>query len=495
MKLKKLLHGAGVKSFRGEDIEISGIENDSRLVKPGYAYVALKGAEDGAKYIQSAIKNGAVAIIGKEFDYPENSEGISFITVDDARKTFSVMAANFYDNPQKKLKITGVTGTNGKTTVTYMISHILSENGIKTGIIGTNGVMYDGNVYDTGMTTPDPTKLFYYLGEMVKSGVETVVMEVSAHAAFYDKIYGIDFFAGVFTNFTQDHLDFFKDEESYKKAKLKFLNNYNCKYIVANADDKLTGEIKKKNKKVLTYGIKNPSDVFAMDLRETLSGEKFILNVFDEIYDMDTRFYGEFNVYNALAACEVCSIYGIKIKDIAASLKTFCGVPGRMEKIYENEFSVFIDYAHTPDGLRNALETLRPITENKLILVFGCGGNRDALKRPIMGEIASDYADISIITSDNPRFEEPFEIIRQIEKGFKKGKYRVVVYKRQEAIEYALKIALKGDVVLIAGKGAEKYQEVLGVKRDFDDKKVALGILYKTNAIKKGDDEAEGKAN
>ena len=227
MKLKNLLHGAGVKNFCGEDIEISGIENDSRLIKPGYVYVVLKGAEDGTKYIQSAIKNGAVAIIGEEFDYHENSEGISFIRVDDARKTFSVMAANFYDNPQKKLKITGVTGTNGKTTVTYMISHILSENGIKTGIIGTNGVMYDGNVYDTGMTTPDPTKLFYYLGEMVKSGVETVVMEVSAHAAFYDKIYGIDFFAGVFTNFTQDHLDFFKDEESYKKAKLKFLNNYN----------------------------------------------------------------------------------------------------------------------------------------------------------------------------------------------------------------------------------------------------------------------------
>lgn len=495
MKLKNLLHGTEIKSFRGEDIEISGIENDSRLIKQGYAYVVLKGAEDGTKYIQSAIKNGAVAVICEEFDYPKSLDGISLVTIDDARKTLSVMAANFYGNPQKKLKITGVTGTNGKTTVTYMISHILSENGIKTGVIGTNGVIYDGNVYDTGMTTPDPTKLFYYLNEMVKSGVKTVVTEVSAHAAFYDKIYGIDFFAGVFTNFTQDHLDFFKDEESYKKAKLKFLNNYNCKYIVANADDNLSGEIKKKNKKVLTYGLKSPSDVFAMDLIETPSGERFILNIFDEIYDMNTKFYGEFNVYNALAACEVCSLYGIKIKDIAASLKTFCGVAGRMEKIYENEFSVFIDYAHTPDGLKKALEALRPITKNKLILVFGCGGNRDALKRPIMGEIASDYADISIITSDNPRFEEPFEIIRQIEQGFKKGKYRVVVYKRKDAIEYALKTALKGDVVLIAGKGAEKYQEVLGVKRDFDDKKVALGILYKINAINNCGEDIKGEVN
>lgn len=481
MLLSDLLKNVEVSSVLGEDKEINNFSHVAGKIERGGLYLALKGSNlDGADFIDEARKRGAAAVVCEEDVKNAVTDGVTVVSVENARKAYAVISANFYNNPQRKLKIIGVTGTNGKTTVAYAISHILTVNGVKTGIIGTNGVEFDGKLYDTGMTTPDPQEFYKYLKEMTGCGVEAVVTEVSAHAAFYDKIYGIEFLIGVFTNFTQDHLDFFKDMETYKTAKKYFLSNERCKYLILNADDALSREIMRENTKFLTYGIKNPSDVFAIDVRAGKTGERFVLNVFDEVFDVEIGVFGEFNAYNLLAACEACSVYGVPVSGVVEAMRSFKGAPGRVEKIYDGKFKVFIDYAHTPDGLKNAVTGLREITENNLILVFGCGGNRDCDKRAKMGAVASEYADISILTNDNPRFEEPYAIIKAIESGFTKGK-RVVVPDRLDALKYALKIALKGDVVLIAGKGAEKYQEICGVKNEFDDKAVALKILEEIN--------------
>lgn len=476
MLLKDLILGLEVKEVVGStNIEIVDFTCDSNKVLQGFLFVALVGQNsDGHDFLFNAVSNGARAIIAnKKIDTLATQ-----IIVDDTRCALSKISSNFYNNPEKNLKIIGITGTNGKTSTSHIIAKILNENNVNCGIIGTIGTFYNGKSFNQDLTTPDPKELFKTLREMVDEKTEVVAMEVSAHALYYKKIFGIDFFAVVFTNFTQDHLDFFDNMENYKKAKTMLFFDYNSKYKVINTDDKVGRELYKKIKDPITYGLNNPSDVFAIDVVEKTNGLKFVLNLFDKIYDIDTKLNGLFNVYNILAGATVCALLKINLDDIAKSINRLSIISGRLEKIYDKDFSVYIDYAHTPDGLKKVLLSLKKICNGKLICIFGCGGNRDEDKREKMGKISGEFSDFSIITTDNPRYEDPMSIIMQIEKGvMEKTKEYVIIENRIEAIRYGLSYAKKDDFVLIAGKGSEKYQEVLGVKSPYNDSKIVKQIL------------------
>ena len=477
MKLISLIKNLDIVETIGDlDIEIEGVSIDSKKVKKSEIFICIFGTNyDSHNLYKEVEKYQAAAIVTEK----KLDTKLTQIIVKDSRKALSVVAANFYGNPLKKLKIIGVTGTNGKTTTTHLIKHILSFCGEKVGLIGTNGVYFGSTFYEPTLTTPDPIELHKTLKNMYDYGINYVCMEASAHAIYLNKLYGIDFEAGVFSNCTEDHLDFFKTMENYEKVKTSFFTDYKIKHKIVNADDKTGEKIIKTVKNAISYGIKNPSDIFAINISETEYGVSFVLNIFDNLYDVSLPLIGEFNVYNALSAILCCHELGVKDEKIVEALKNVPIVSGRLEKVAEkNGFKVFVDYAHTPDGLINAIKSLKKLTAKKLILVFGCGGNRESEKREIMGEIAGRYADFTVITSDNPRYEEPMDIIKSIEKGIVKFSDEfVIISSRENAIKYALSSAKKGDTVLIAGKGAEKYQEVLGVKRDFSDKNCVIEIL------------------
>ena len=479
MKLSELIENVKVKKIIGsQNLDIKDVVIDSKQVKEGSLFICLSGTGyDGHDFIRQAENYGATAVVCEK----ECESRITEIVVENTRTAMGVIAANFYGNADKQLKILGVTGTNGKTTTTYIIKSILDKAGIKCGVIGTLGVCYDGKLLESPLTTPDPIMLHSVFADMVKCGVKIVVMEVSAHALYWEKVEGINFEVGIFTNLTQDHLDFFTNLEDYKLAKFKLFFKGKCKYIVSNSDDTVGLEIINGNfGKVFSYGIDNPADVFAVKIKETTSITEYFINVFDCILEIKTVLMGKFNVYNALAAATACALIGVKPEKIAEGLSEMKNVSGRMEKVYAGDFNVYIDYAHTPDGLLKSLSSLRKISSNRLISVFGCGGNRDKGKRSIMGKISGTIADFTVITSDNPRFEEPMAIISEIEKGMLEvSKSYVIVQNRAEAIKYALEYAKTGDTVLIAGKGSEKYQEVLGVKHVFSDKETVLEILGK----------------
>lgn len=476
MKLKSLIKSLDVKQIIGDiNVDVSDVKTDANSVTKGSVFIAINGTRyNGHDYVSLAEKYGAVAVICEK----KTDANITCIIVEDTRKAVGLVASEFYDRPCDKLKFIGVTGTNGKTSTTHLITSVLKNNGEKCALIGTLGVFYGNKYIDSGLTTPDPLIFHKMLADMVDSGITTVVMEVSAHALYFYKLYGIKFEIVVFTNLTQDHLDFFKNMEEYKKAKLKLFNEFDYKYAVVNSDDPTGREIAALNKKAITYGIDNPSDVFALELCGFNNCTSFILNLFDRIFNVKINTIGKFNVSNALAAATVASLYGIKIEKVVTGLEMLKGVEGRLELVFDKEYTVYVDYAHTPDGLKNVLVTLRPLTKGKLICVFGCGGNRDVEKRKIMGKISGELADFTVITSDNPRFEEPMEIIWEIERGvLEKNKNYVIVEDRKEAINYAISMAKEGDTVLIAGKGCEKYQEVFGIKRFYNDKDTVEEII------------------
>ena len=475
MKLAELIKDINVKEIIGNtDVEILGLKTDSNFVSDGDLFICLSGCKfNGHDFAKQALFYGASAIITEK----KLPISIPQVIVQNSRVAMSEISANFYSHPDKKMKIIGVTGTNGKTTTTHLIKKIFETAGVKCGMIGTLGSFYCDKFIEPTLTTPDPIELYKILADMVNDGVKVVIMEVSAHALHLDKLYGLRFEVGVFTNFTQDHLDYFGSMEEYKKSKLKFFTDFCCKYKVLNVDDSSYNEFAKASKESISYGIYNPSDVFAMDVEDTERGESFILNLFDSVYDVEIALKGDFNVYNSLAAITATAVMGVSVDDIVEGLESVNQVSGRMEKVYDEEFSVFIDYAHTPDGLKKALLSLKN-NYGKLICVFGCGGNRDKTKREPMGVISGRYADFTVITSDNPRFEEPMEIIFDVEKGvLKESKEFVTIQDRKQAIEYALDLAKKGDTVLIAGKGSEKYQEILGIKHVFKDKDIIEEIL------------------
>ncbi len=469
MKLKDLANKIDAKEIIGNpDTVITGISIKDKEINKGDLYVCIVGANfDGHKFSKEAKMCGASAILAEyqtECDLPH-------IIVKDARQAMSRVAAAFYNNPAKKMKIIGVTGTNGKTSVSHLIKGILDKAGKKVGLIGTLGIYFGNTFLEATLTTPDPIYLHKILAEMYGYGIDYVVMEVSAHAIELKKIDGIDFEVGVFTNFTQDHLDFFENMENYKQAKLKFINSDVCKYIVTNSDDQLSREIIN-SAKILTYGCYNPSDVFAINIINRDNGMSFVINLFDDIYAITTKLMGMFNVYNIMAALATSTVLGI---DRRLAVEAICEanvIEGRLEKVTnKNGVNVYVDYAHTPDGLQRSLEAIKNVTKGKVICLFGCGGNRDYDKRSKMGEISGELADFTVITSDNPRYEEPMSIIKEIEDGVvTKTKEFIIIEKRSDAIKYALKIAKPSDSVLIAGKGAEKYQEILGVKHLYNDK-------------------------
>ena len=452
--------------------EINKIEYDSKKIEKNDIFVAINGFKDNGKnYIDDAINNGACAIVCQ--DEIEKKEGITYIKVEDARIALAVMSATYYGNPARKLKIIGVTGTKGKTTTTYMIRDIMLASGKKIGMIGTICNTYGDIKEESIRTSPESLDLQALLARMVEAGMEYVVMEVSSHALALNRVYGIKFIVGVFTNLSEDHLDFHKTMENYLEAKAKLFEMSD--FAIVNGDDIYAPRLLKMIKcKKATYGLDNAVDLTATDIRVNPSYVEFKMYVNKMLETIKINIPGRFTVYNALAAIGVCSLFGAQMDAICGALGAL-RVPGRNEVIDLNKtFTVIVDYAHTPASLEAILSSAKRYTKGRVICVFGCGGNRDKEKRAMMGEISGRLADFTVITTDNPRDENPGKIIEDIETGIKqtRGLYKTIENRRQ-AIKFAMRIAWKSDVIIIAGKGHETYQEVEnGKKLYFDDKEI-----------------------
>lgn len=472
MKLNKLLKG--IDCINSHNYEITNISCDSRKIKKNGLFIAIKGYNfDGNNYIEEAIKNGCVSVITDDIN---TSYNINTIRVEDSRKALAIISNNFYNNPLKKMKIIGITGTKGKTTTSFIIKKILEDNGYKVGLIGTLGTyINDKKIYDNTRTTPNSDQLFYLFNEMNNNNCDIVIMEVSSQSLKLNRVYGIEYDIGVFTNFSLDHIS--KNEhnnlEDYFKSKLKLMDN--SKTLILNNDDKIVNKITKLyKKKIITYGINNKSDLNASNIE---------INNTNTIFDIDKRYKidipGIFSVYNSLCAISVCKY--LKCNNINLdNIK----IKGRSEMVNNNlNIPIMIDYAHTPDSLLKILESSRKITNGRIICVFGCGGNRDSSKRPIMGIISSRLADYTIITSDNPRYEDPLSIINDIKKGIKKDNYEIIV-DRTEAIKKAIEISTENDLILLVGKGHETYQEINGIKYPYDERLIIDEICKSKQKVK-----------
>lgn len=488
MKLSEVLKGIEEIEVRGDlEIDIPSIAYDSRKVENGGMFVAIVGFKtDGHNYIESAIQSGAKVIAMQEGAYDAGMipDGITVVFSKDTRKFLPMVACNFYGNPTRELKVVGVTGTKGKTTTTYMIKSILEHAGKKVGLIGTIANYVGDKCYESERTSPESLDLQRMFREMVNNKCDVAVMEVSSHSLALDRVWGIDFDIGVFTNLTQDHLDFHKTFDNYLAAKAKLFTM--CKEGFVNCDDMYAKKLMDMATcPITTYGIDNNPFVSARDIIITNSYSDFKMPFNKVIQRIKVDIPGRFTVYNALAAICVSIRLGAGVEDVLVGLENV-KVPGRSEVVpTTRNFTVIVDYAHTPDSLENILKASKVYTKGKIICVFGCGGDRDTAKRPMMGEIAGKLAGYTVITSDNPRSEKPEEIIRQIEEGMKKtnGKYKVIV-DRKKAIEHALRKAEKGDLILIAGKGHETYQEINGEKHHFDDREVVRELVTKLPAPK-----------
>ncbi|NRT33964.1 UDP-N-acetylmuramoyl-L-alanyl-D-glutamate--2,6-diaminopimelate ligase [Clostridium beijerinckii] len=485
MNLKSILKGIDFESIQGDiDIEVNKINYDSRKASIDDVFVCIKGyATDGHKYIEKAIENGAKVIVIQD-DIEIKDENIAIIKCNDTRKALALMGANYYDNPSSKMKIIGVTGTNGKTTTAFMIKHILEESNKKVGLIGTIANFIGDEKIHTERTTPESLELQELFSEMVDKGVEYCVMEVSSHSLALDRVYGIEFQVGIFTNLTRDHLDFHKTFENYYKAKFKLFERSRIKIV--NVDDNYGRQVindlnNLKCNDIYSFSVKSISDFKAFDEEMGSREIKFKLNLKeDEQFILNIP--GEYNIYNALGAIAACFKLGMPIKDIKSGIENVV-VLGRCERVakeYNLGYEIIIDYAHTPDGLENILKTAKAFTKGRLISVFGCGGDRDKVKRPEMGKISTDIADITIVTSDNPRSEEPLSIIKDIEAGIDKDNY-FVIENRKEAIKKSIDIALDNDVIVIAGKGHETYQVLKDETIHFDEREIVKEILDNMN--------------
>lgn len=470
MNLKTLIQDvksariAGKCTENWESVWVKGLSDDSRFVCEGDLFFCRVGAKfDTHSFAEEAKKKGAVAIVCER----ELDVRLPQILVDDSREAMALMAATFYGYPSKRLKVIGITGTNGKTTTSYMLASILREAGKSVGVIGTLGIYYGRKSIAPELTTPDPIFLQKTLADMAQDGVEYAVMEVSAHALYYKKDASIRYEACIFTNFSQDHLDFFPSMQEYAEAKELLFASKKCGICILNGDDRLGRGIgERRNEKVFYYGMETPCDAFAIVEKNEVNALEFVLNVFDDIGRCKLSMTGLHNVYNALAASTCARLLGVPMSKIKRGLADLSGVKGRLEMVTEfRGAKVFVDFAHTPDGLEKSLQSLRGHAEGRLICLFGCGGNRDRAKRPMMGETAAALADFAVLTSDNPRYEDPMDIISDIEKGYRKrsNKYAIVP-DREKAIEYALEMLSAGDILLVAGKGGEVYQEIMGIK-------------------------------
>ena len=473
MKLSKVFQDINHEVVQGNmEVEISGIAYDSRRVQQGNIFVCISGfKEDGHSFIQSAMEKGAsVLVVEKDVDVPET---ITVIKVENSRVALAPMSANYFEKPSKKITLIGVTGTNGKTSTTYIIKSILDIIGKKVGIIGTIENRIGDIVIPTERTTPESFEVQKLFDEMRSQGVDDVVMEVSSHALDLNRVDLCDFDVAVFTNLTQDHLDYHITMENYKKAKAKLFEN--TKKCVINIDDPW-GEFMINSSKdtVITFAIEKEADLKAENIKIIAEGVNFTLKYKEKAYPVKLNIPGKFSIYNALGAIGACVFLGIPMEDIIKGIEVMEGIRGRFQVIKgQKGINAVVDYAHTPDGLENILNTAKEFTKGRIITVFGCGGDRDKTKRPVMGEVAGRLSHFCIITSDNPRSEEPEAILKDVEVGMVKTScpYEKIV-DRREAIFKAVEIATINDLIIIAGKGHETYQIFPHGTIHFDDAEV-----------------------
>ena len=444
-------------------------------------FVAIKGyKEDGNDYIKEAVEKGAVCIVTEDELNANELPNITIVRVQNSRIALSLIASKYYDFPARKLKLIGITGTKGKTTTAYMIRDILNASGKKTGMIGTIYNTYGNVCIEASRTSPESLDLQKLLKDMVDAQMEYVVMEVSSHSLVLDRVYGLHFAIGIFTNLSQEHLDFHGTMDNYLLAKSKLFEM--CDFALVNGDDIHTPRLKKMIKcKTATFGLDNAVNITASDVRINNNNVEFKMYVNKMLETIVINIPGRFTVYNALAAIGTCSLLGAQMDAILLALSNI-KVPGRSEIIdVPKTFTVMVDYAHNPSSLEAILSSIKKYVKGRIICVFGCGGNRDKEKRPMMGEISGRLADFTVITTDNPRNEDPSIIMKEIEDGVKKtkGLYKIIE-NRKDAIAFAMRIAWKNDLVLIAGKGHETYQELKNGKRiDFDERKVVKDIADK----------------
>ena len=471
------------------DLTITGIADDSRRVGQGTLFICLSGHKtDGHQYIQQAYQSGAAAVLVERDVSPPM--GITVVKVTDTRKAMQVLTPFFYDYPSRSMRFIGVTGTNGKTTTTHLIRSILLQAGYGVGLIGTIHVLINDQVRPVRNTTPDVVELQEILADMAAAGVNYVVMEVSSHALALDRIAGCEFDVAVFTNLTQDHLDFHGTLDQYLQAKAKLFSSLGSgqsaktgKYAIINTDDPAAGKfIASSHCPVISYGAKGQGEVQASDITVRADGVSFTVAGTFGSMALNLKITGLFNVYNVLAAICTAAVEGIEARLIRQALESFQTVPGRFELVDEGQpFAVIVDYAHTPDGLENILKTASQFAEKRIIVVFGCGGDRDKTKRPLMGRLACQYGDIVLATSDNPRTEDPLAILQDIEAGIQDalipGKYYEVIPDRRSAIAKAVQLANPHDIIIIAGKGHETYQILKDKTIPFDDREIARSII------------------
>jgi len=489
MDLKKILIGIENLKVKGSiEVEIEGIESDSNKIKDRFMFVAIKGMDaDGHEYINDAMENGATVVMieeGCDLKKIKPKPGVTIVMAKDTRKALAICASNFYKNPSKKLNLIGITGTKGKTTTAFMLKAILEKEGKNVGLISTIGTYINGNVVlHNERTTPDSIELQKIFAQMVEEKVEYAIMEVSSQSLKMHRVDCCDFNMVLFTNLSEDHISLKEhaNMREYFEAKLKLFEM--CKIGYTNADDIYGAKIPElfPQNEILTYGIDNHADLLAKDITVTNTYADFKVKLGNRNERVKVAIPGRFSVYNAIAAISLAIKIGVSVDSIKNALLEI-KVPGRSELVEnEKEIPIMIDYAHSPKSLESILKTLKNYTKGRVICVFGCGGDRDKNKRKIMGEISGKIADYTIITSDNPRSEEPTEIIKEIERGIKetKGQYEVIV-DRTEAIKKAIKMAGKRDIVLLAGKGHETYQEINGEKLPYDERNIINEIMNKS---------------
>lgn len=460
------------------EASIGTLTADSRAkCKDGLFFCIRGGSVDAHDFAPQALENGCCAlVVERKLDLP-----CPQVVVTDVRAAMTRIASAFNGHPERRMKLVGITGTKGKTTTTYLLKSIIEEAGLRCGIIGTTGCIAGNTKLPSHLTTPDPIEMFNILRIMADAGVEVVCMEVSAHALYLRKLVGVTFEAAAYTNLSQDHLDFFGTMENYFEAKRLLFANGMTKNAAVNVDEESAAAVCQNiTCPLLTYGISSRADLFARDIEVTESGVSFEISLrhlhTERVHLLLT---GMFNVYNALAAAACALILGISLEDIKNGLEAVVNVPGRVEMLKtQTPYRMILDYSHSPDALSNILRTVREFCRGRIILVFGCGGERDKGKRPMMGEIAGKLADYSILTSDNPRHEDPMAILSAIEEGIKPtGADYEVIENRREAIRQAMEMAVGGDIVVLAGKGHETYQDIGGIKHPFDEKIIVQELL------------------
>ena len=480
MKLEQLIGRipGKITVYGDAGVDIRELCVDSRKAAPGALFFCTPGLHmDAHDFAPQAVEKGAVALIVARrlpLDVPQ-------VEVEDVRAAISYVAAEYFGNPAEKLMMLGITGTKGKTTTSFLVKAIMDAAGIRTGLIGTVCSMIGSQTLPNHLTTPDPIETQTLLRRMVDAGMECVVMEVSAHALDMHRLAGMRFKVGAFSNFSQDHLDYFPDMDAYFAAKMRLMAPGVCEHIVYNVDDeRVSAGVRALGREAMRIGIRESSDVYANDIEIGEQGTSFLMTWHKRFRtSIALHLAGIFNVYNALMAAGICICAGVGPESIRKGLEDVYAVPGRIELLDTGTpYRVILDYAHSPDSLENVLKAVRDTAKGRMIALFGCGGDRDRAKRPMMGEIAGKLADFCVLTSDNPRGEDPMAILDAIEAGIKPtGCEYVVIENRREAIRYALNHAQPGDVVVLAGKGHETYQEIKGVRHPFDEKVVVRELL------------------